>query len=175
MPLFSRPLIVCDTETTGFPGQAHAYVVELGFVVLDVEGNVSSTYETLVNPGVPYHPNMYHALNVNGIPWGAIESAPYAHVVANTLNPWFASFPHFAVAFPTHFDQAMCDGMGLHALAWHAEACVKKAAGKGTLEFIARKYGALGKEERQLHRALADARITSRIAVELAKAGKLVV
>lgn len=170
MPLFSKPLVVVDTETTGFGGE-HAHLIEVGLVVLDTDGVERHHYTSLVRVDY-YHEHMAFALEVNKIPWGSIQQAPTAAAVAAGLNPWLASFDHVAIAFPTHFDKRFCEKAGFTEFKW-TSACIKSAAGSGKLIEVAQALGVA--HGPQPHRALGDARLEADVARALARQGRLVV
>lgn len=169
MTLFERPLVVVDCETTGFSGQSWCCLIELGFVLLDVEGKELAAWESLVRPKVDYDPRMEHALRVNGIPWDEkLLSAPLAASIASTLLPWLSTLDHEAVAFPTPFDARVLRDAGVGG--WRWGRCLKQRAGKGSLEDVADRLDVPAGAKR--HRALADARLAGRVAVALARRGE---
>ena len=65
MSLFRRSLVVLDTETTGFPAQDWAQVIELAGVMLDEEGEEIGAFERLIFCKPP--PAADKALSINGI------------------------------------------------------------------------------------------------------------
>ena len=50
--LFSTPMLVLDTETTGFPDAPWSRVVEFAAVMVGCDGSIGSTFESLVRPEI---------------------------------------------------------------------------------------------------------------------------
>jgi DNA polymerase III epsilon subunit-like protein len=65
------PILVIDFETTGFSSEAK--IVEVGLVLLDNDMEVSSTFRSLIDPGIPIP---QEATNVHGISDGDVRGAP---------------------------------------------------------------------------------------------------
>ena len=186
MPLFRSPLIVLDTETTGFPKHPWAGVCELGAVFLDEEGQEMSSFSALCRPPV-LDDRALPALAINHITMEEILAAEPSDEVAE-------DFRHFAngsyvTSFNVGFDRQMCERMGikppwirgwascimLRATAIMDEAGALPRWDDGSpkwakLEEAAAYFGV--QVQGDAHRALTDARTAARIAIEIRRAGR---
>ena len=61
MTLLASRLVVLDTETSGFQGQAWARILEVGAVLLDLDGVEVDTFASLVRPDVLDEPEHGHS------------------------------------------------------------------------------------------------------------------
>ena len=59
----SLPIAVIDTETTGKYWTAHDRICEIGIVLLSPDGEILTTYETLVNPNRDLGPTHIHGID----------------------------------------------------------------------------------------------------------------
>lgn len=119
MSLFRSPIIVLDTETTGFPSHRWAQVIEIGAVQLDGDGEVVGTFSSLVHGVLDARADK--ALEVNGITREEVASAPSAAVVIGGFLSWARpdrpTTPVFVTSFNVDFDRPMAERMGLQ-LRW---------------------------------------------------------
>ncbi|HLD90214.1 MAG TPA: 3'-5' exonuclease [Patescibacteria group bacterium] len=112
--LFDAFTVVVDTETTGFPGQDWARVVELGAVLLDFYGHEVACMSTLVRPDI-LDERADQALAVNGITRAMLEHAPPesgAKVLFESLLRRAAG-PIIVTAFSVAFDAPMMVRTGI--------------------------------------------------------------
>ena len=123
MPLLSRPLVVLDTETTGFPEAAWSRVVELAAVRLDTDGSEVDTFAALVRPEI-FDARAAGAVRVNGITSEMVADAPLAGEVAESFRVWLGTAA--ATSFNVAFDRPMVERMGLDKLTW--ASCIMERA-----------------------------------------------
>ena len=181
MGLFRTPIVVLDTETTGFPNDPEASVWDIGAVLLDVDGVEVAHFEAMGRPQV-LHERMDEALAIGGMTREQLsERPPIADAIA-ALHAWLAELPVEAklTAFNIAFDKPMLARAGLVTdRVWAPcvmEACKPIMGDAGCLPWY-RKYNdwkmprlseaaTFFKVEQQLpaHRALADARTAGLIA-----------
>lgn len=186
MSLFRNPLIVIDTETTGFPDDPEASVWDLGAVLLDRGGVEVAHFEAMGCPPV-LHERMDEALRIGGMTRDQLAAhPPIAQAIAG-LNVWLCELPVEArlTAFNIAFDKPMLLRAGLVTdRAWAPcimEACKPVMGDAGYLPWY-HKYNdwkmprlseaaPFFKVEQQLpaHRALADARTAGLIAGALVR------
>lgn len=76
----SKGFAVIDVETTGFSAQKYDRIVEIGIVLLDSQGELESTYCTLVNPNRDVGPT-----HVHGITAKEVFDAPQFDEIAEDL------------------------------------------------------------------------------------------
>lgn len=113
--IFRSPIIVLDTETTGFPSMGWAHVIELGAVLLDCDGAELGHFTQVVNPPV-LDGRADKALSINGIPREEILAAPNTQTVNSRFLTWAAGATAvlpFVTAFNVDFDRPMVWRMGL--------------------------------------------------------------
>jgi DNA polymerase III epsilon subunit-like protein len=174
-------LAILDTETTGFPKDDWARVIEIGVILLR-KGEVVDFYTSLVRPDIlDYRADK--ALEINQISVSEIKSARSTSEVAADFLAWckWHDSPTFT-SYNVAFDRPMMERMGVQ-LNW-GECLMERAmavmgpAGKlksrkgswcwpsltQAAEFF--KIPPEGKEW-QAHRALADACTATRIAIAL--------
>lgn len=187
--LFPASLIVVDTETTGFPEAPWSRVVELAAVQIDVDGNLTRTFETLVRPEIFDH-RAAGAVKVHGLTRELVAEAPLAGEAAAAFSAWMASTgAGYVTAFNTAFDMPMLDRMGLDGLYWAGCAMMRSMDIMGpagalrdadpshprfvegrpwlwpSLKDAAAFFGVLPQEP--AHRALADAKTAALVVVEI--------
>lgn len=78
--MMSKGFAVIDVETTGFSAQKYDRIVEIGIVLLDSQGELESTYCTLVNPNRDVGPT-----HVHGITAKEVFDAPQFDEIAEDL------------------------------------------------------------------------------------------
>lgn len=118
MPLFPRPLVVLDTETTGFPEAPWSRVLELAAVLLSPDGEVLDTFESFVRPEI-HDDRGAGAERVHGITAAMVAEAPLAGPVADAFRAWGRAKGAAAVtSFNADFDRPMVERMGLDRLPW---------------------------------------------------------
>lgn len=186
MSLFTRPLLVIDTETTGFLDDPDCQPWEIGAVLLDVEGCEVSTFSAVGCPAV-LKPSMAKALSIGGISEDELRTAPPMVDVASAFIAWIPDVDANATAFNVAFDKPMLSRLGIGYERW--APCVMERA-----KFIMGKAGALPwfnryndwkmpklseaaaffgvPQQEPAHRALADARTAALIAAELQRRAK---
>lgn len=111
--LFNFPLVVLDTETTGFPEQAWSRVVEVAAVRLDVYGQEESTFAELVRPEIHDY-RAAGAEGVHGLTRKALADARLAGEVGADLFDWLDGAK--CTAFNVAFDAPMLARMGVEIL-----------------------------------------------------------
>ena len=63
----SNLIAVLDVETTGLNPQRHDRIVEIGIVVIDLNGSVCLEYDTLVNPDRDLGPTHVHQISAGEV------------------------------------------------------------------------------------------------------------
>lgn len=134
MQLFKSALVVCDVETSGLLNQRWASVVELGGVILDVEGEEVDTFHTIVRPVHPLPSTgreaaeVDKALSFSGITRAQIETAPAADTVHGMWSSWVDEFEvRYFTSYNEAFDRPMMeDRLGLRKMLW--APCIMEAA-----------------------------------------------
>lgn len=174
MSLLSAPLVVLDTETTGFPSKDWSRVIELGAVLLDVDGKEVSSWSSLVKPDV-LDERADGALAVNHITREMLDGHPDTGSAAMSFLAWLSSHGLPKVtAFNVGFDRPMLEKMGLQ-VEWGP--CVMLAAHKVMGSYNWPKLSAAAEHfnvpvEGDAHRALTDARTAARIVVAIQSKAK---
>ena len=112
--LFDAFTVVIDTETTGFPGQDWARVVELGVVLLDPYGHEVACMSTLVRPDI-LDERADQALAVNGVTRAMLEHAPPESGAKALFEALLnrARGPIIVTAFNVAFDAPMMARTGI--------------------------------------------------------------
>lgn len=168
--LFKSPIIVVDTETTGFPGSEWAEVIEIGAVVIDRDGDERDTFECLIHP-VVMDWRIDAALKVNHLTRDMLTRMGLPPDEARALfGKWVREMgTPFITAYNVPFDRAMLDrGQYAEGLRWCT--CIQRASrdymGMSLkLGEVAEWFGADIAEP--AHRALSDARTAARVMVAL--------
>ena len=182
MKLFKEPVVILDTETTGFHRQAE--LVELGAVCLDEWGRERSSFSALIKPKVLDDWRVRKALQVSKISPKSLLEADDLDTIRPLFLDWIESIPGSnppkCIAFNTKFDKRILDSSGIH-VSWGY--CLLQM----TKEFMAAKnYVVRGKNgqpkspslkdaciflgieyPQNAHRALEDARVTSLVATKI--------
>lgn len=119
-PVFQAPVLVIDTETTGFATFPWSRVVELAAVLLDEQGELAGTFAALVRPEI--HDNRSDGVcKIHGLTKEALKDAPLAGDVAETFRLWKNEKCDLTVrctSYNREFDQPMVERMGLTDLNW---------------------------------------------------------
>lgn len=173
--LFKSPIIVVDTETTGFPGSEWAEVIEIGAVVIDRDGSERDTFECLIHP-VVMDWRIDAALKVNHLTRDMLTRMGLPPDEARALfGKWVREMgTPFITAYNVPFDRAMLDrGQYAEGLRWCT--CIQKASRDYLgvslrLGGVAERFGVAVAEP--AHRALSDARTAARVMVALRRAEK---
>lgn len=175
MRLFRAPVLVADTETTGWPGQEWARVVELGAVLLDEQGVERGAFGSLVRPDI-LDGRAEPALAVNKIPRAELRGAPLPAFVVESFRAWHRKLDvwnPWTTTYNLGFDKPFFERMGLDGLRF--APCImlrarKAMRGEGTEPSATRKGGTHGPGLARAsvhfgipandgaHRAVADAR-----------------
>ena len=112
MSLLRAPLCVIDTETSGFASNRLASVIDVGAVLLDVDGNEIAHFSTLVQP-IAWGDWAAEATRINHITYDMVHGAPKPATVARDFEAWLAE--HGCVwitSYSTAFDRPMLHRMG---------------------------------------------------------------
>lgn len=170
MRIFSQPLVVLDTETTGIFGRDEwAQVIELGAVALDEEGVEVGRFASFVQPTV-LDERANEALAVNHITPAMLEGAPDALMVGLRFVQFMGQYgARFVTAYNVAFDKQGAEQMGME-LQW--ASCVMERAKADMrvsrwlkLAKAAEHYGVPVVGE--AHRAETDARTAAGVAVAI--------
>lgn len=187
--LFRRPLIVVDTETTGFLDDPEAQPWEIGAVLLHRSGAELSTFSAIGCPAA-LHDRMLPALRIGGVTMDYLRDQPPMSEIVIDFQAWLAERSKEATesrawtAFNIAFDRPMLTRIGVQVETW--APCimerVKPIMGNaGALPWFDKyndwKMPKLSEaaaffnvpQQEPAHRALADARTAALIAVELVK------
>ena len=184
MKLFSDPIIIIDTETTGFFHEAE--VIEIGAVCIDEWGRERTTFSSLIKPN-KLDRRATQALKINNIDPQALQTAPSPQTIADCFAQWAERIPTrngpvMCTAFNVAFDKRMLEKMGIH-LRWGD--CIRtltnnlmKRTGQQPTN-VKGKAKAPSLEEacsffsipypHNSHRALIDAKVSAKVAIEAIK------
>jgi len=168
MRLFSQPLIVLDTETTGLFGKhPWAEVIELGAVALDETGAEVGRFASFVKPNV-LDERADKALEINQITPAMLADAPDPLTVSLRFIRFMGEHnARFVTAFNVAFDKQGMEQMGFEDLRWASCVMEKAMADMGLrrwpkLSVAAEHYGVPVVGE--AHRAETDARTAAGVA-----------
>lgn len=165
------PVIVLDTESTGFVGVPKSSVVEVGAVSMSDTGKMLGTFSALVRPTFPLGPWSEPAMAVHKLDPKLLSSAAPPEKVWSSLLSWMSlhSPVHQVLAFNLPFDRGIMVKTFPPAehLPWGP--CIMRSASEHirqnrasiSLEAAAQALGLQRGEES--HRALSDALLASRI------------
>ncbi|MGH7741526.1 MAG: 3'-5' exonuclease [Candidatus Eiseniibacteriota bacterium] len=167
--LSGRRVMVLDTETTGFdPADGHE-LVEVASVMVENQA-IAEEWSSLIRPARPIPPG---ATAVHGITDAMTASAPEAASVAAQLRARCAdlALAFHNAEFDLPFLRALLRGAGQPPLVAPVVDTLGLArglfgSGGNSLAPLARR---LGLAPESAHRALADARTSARVLIELAK------
>lgn len=182
MSLFSAPILVVDTETTGFPTQPWAAVVDLAAVRVEPDGTLGPSFSCLIRPEV-LDGRCTEALRISGLTPEQLIEGGVAPVYARQLwERWVkqeAQTP-FLTAYNVAFDRPMLAKMGIEGR-WCScimERATEVMGAAGVLQqwpsgayrwpklVDAAAFFGVAVEE-PAHRALADATTAARVLVAL--------
>lgn len=109
MSVLTRPVIVLDTETTGLPRDHAARPWQLAAVLLDLDGQEISSFESDMLPDpFPDTPPVREALRFLGVERSTIEAAPPSSVVLPKFARWWREAGHPRItSFNVEFDREM--------------------------------------------------------------------
>lgn len=88
---FSAPLIVLDTETTGFPSDRWSRVIEIAAVRLDEYGEIVNSFSRVVRPDI-LDGRADKALEINRISREEIAAADPTEQVAEAFEAWAGDY-----------------------------------------------------------------------------------
>ncbi len=183
MNLFSAPIIVLDTETTGLPHHDWAAVVDLAGVVVERDGSIRpGSFSCLIRPEV-LDERVLDAQKVHGLtPEILIREGIAPVYAADAWRRWCQQQDTpFLTSFNTAFDRKMVEKMGIREGVWCS--CIMQAASDAIgrergvqpyrngkypwvkLEVAATFYGI--EQAQPAHRALSDALTAARVMVEI--------
>jgi len=175
LKLFSSPIIVWDTETTGLPRDSWADVVDLGAVLVDTSGEIIDQFECLILPEV-LDERANFALSISGITPELLRAEGLTVQGAlERVDLWIAGLPQgmtFHTSFNIAFDRPMMRRMGLEYPAWASCIMLKAQDAMGVskwpkLKEAAPFFGVV--QEEPAHRALADAKTAAKIMIAIQK------
>ena len=183
MSLFRTPVLVIDTETTGFPKQPYARIWDLGAVLLSIDGQTLDMFQQVVIPD-PLDDRGNDALRIGGVTqeWIRENGIPESAAV----EAWTAFLsrigPARCTAFNVAFDRPMLNRCGFGtALNWGPCAMMLAMEEMGPAGALPRfdsgdykfpklseaaNYYAIDQEE-PAHRALADAKTAAAILLKI--------
>jgi len=170
-------VVVVDIETSGFPGQAGAAIIELGGVMISETGDVVAVFSSLVRGDAV-------GKGPHGIEVEMLQSAPEPWAVLGAWRDWLDMSPEPAgvYAYGQSFDASFLPD----DVPWAESPCLRRAAhgamrAQGALPLDKRgrkKTPNLGEAARHhgihsgvVHRALPDALLAGRLLVALRKRG----
>ena len=186
MSLFTRPLLVIDTETTGLLRDPDAQPWEIAAVLLDVDGQEVDRIEAIGRPAL-WRDDMARIVAMGGQDVAELLAMPPLADGLPELLDWMSTAAGRGArptAFNIAFDQPMLARIGLELPGWPWAPCIMERAKKpmseaGVLPWF-RKYNdyklpSLSEaasfyqvpQQQPAHRALADARTAGLIAVAL--------
>lgn len=175
-------LVVLDTETTGFPRDSWSRVIELGAVLLDLDGRECDSWSTLVLPDI-LDERAAGALAANHITPEMLAGSPNTESAILGFQAWLnRTGARYVTSFNVKFDLPMVERMGLH-LQW--AGCVMERAMEVMGPAGALPEGRYGgwkwpklseaaeffsvRVDGDAHRALTDARTAAGVVVEILK------
>jgi DNA polymerase III epsilon subunit-like protein len=163
--MFKSPIVVIDTETTGFLGHDWARVIELGAVLIDTDGQEVGCFESLVRPDI-LDERAAGALAVNHIDPASLADAPTTAEVTALFREWCGD--NWTTAYNVGFDRSFIERMGIYDLRW--ATCImlrsKQVLGRQMkLSAVAEHFQVpvIG----DAHRALTDARTAAGVMVAI--------
>lgn len=185
MSLFQHNVVVLDTETNGLLDAPWAGIVEIGAVLLDVDGHQIDCWQMLVIPEV-LDGRCAEAFAINGLTASEIEAEGVQPMVALRLfNAWLKDKGRpWLAAYGLDFDRGMLARMGLRGHQWMP--CIQATA-KEAMEAVGQRpwlgrrwphprlteaahfYGVVPEEPS--HRALSDAATAAKVLVEIRHRG----
>lgn len=181
--IFTRPLIVLDTETTGLLEDPDAMPWEIGAVLLNTDGNEVDSFSGAGRPSVFERRHREIVRSISGVDPEVVAALPTSiSRVADEFLRWLQHcdlingvFPVECAAFNVGFDSLMLARIGARITDWQPCLMLRAKEEMGPnlgepgsrLQRAAAFYGV--PQQEPAHRALADARTAGLIAVEMAK------
>lgn len=188
MDILRSPIVVLDTETTGFVADPDAAPWEIGAVYINTLGLEQSSFSAVMRPAV-LDARMVQALSIGGVTLAEVETFPPTAEVLVTFAEWLDSCaesygPAKITAFNVAFDRPMMERIGADILSHEWAPCIMEAAKRamgpeGALPWMRRfndwKMPKLSEaaafygvpQQEPAHRALADARTAALIMVQI--------
>jgi len=179
--LLDAPLLVVDTETTGFPGQPWCRCVEIGAVLLEEHGAVMATWSSLLRPDV-LDERADRALSVNRLTRSQLLAAPPTPEVVERFQTWLDRWGRpGTTSYNVAFDRKIIEALGVE-LPW--APCIMRTAarwfkgrghaGGGKYPKLAECLSEMGipQDPDGAHRALYDAHCAAQVALYLLRQGE---
>lgn len=175
MTLFRSPLVVLDTETTGLM-DAWVRIVEIGAVLLDVDGAEVDAFSTLVLPDV-LDDRASRALEINHLTREMLADAPDTMQALALFRDWMrAHGGPYVTAYNVAFDRTHMERAGARELRWANCVMLRAREPMGhpgtyhgpSLKNAASHFGV--PQQEPAHHALADARTAALVACAIRRA-----
>ena len=105
-PILRSPVVVFDTETTGFTKDPDARAWEIAAVLIDRDGTELGSFSAVMRPPV-WTRDADAALKIGGVARAEVEAFPPHEEALADLRAWLATIPPDAVytAFNVDFDR----------------------------------------------------------------------
>ena len=117
MTIFRSPILVLDVESTGLLSDPLARPIDLGAVVLDVDGTEIASFSTLIRP-TTWGDGAEKSAKIHGITFDMVKDAPKPAEVCADFRTWREVHGvTWATAFNVAFDRPMTERMGI-SLRW---------------------------------------------------------
>ena len=112
-------IAVLDTETTGFPSNSLASVIDVGGVIIDLsDGSEVSRFDSLVSP-LAWGEWAKPATAIHGLTYDAVKGAPRSSSVAAALVSWLGEHDcWWWTSYNVDFDRPMLRRMGFVTGRW---------------------------------------------------------
>ena len=130
--LLRSPIVVLDTETTGFTADPDAAPWEIGAVLVNTLGLEESSFSAVMRPSV-LDPRMVKALSIGGVTLAEVETFPPTAEVLITFAEWLDSCnadygPAKITAFNVAFDRPMLERIGADVKGQDWAPCIMETA-----------------------------------------------
>ena len=106
MKIFKEPIVVLDTETTGFHKEAE--VIEIGAVCLDEWGRERTSFAALIQPKVTDDWRVEKALSISNITVERLQRCSPLEEIRPQFISWIEAIPSRSpvkcIAFNTKFE-----------------------------------------------------------------------
>lgn len=158
------PIVVIDTETTGIQHTPWTRVIEFAAVMV-AEGEIVSTFHSMVWPDMFNRERSKHAMAANGIAIDEFRAAPKVGEVDQKFRQWWLEHGNPpCTAWPIAFEDAVLSMSGFAPFHWGP--CIKTAfkavyGGNPSPHAAAERLGVT--PEFPVHRALPDARTEAKV------------
>jgi len=162
-PMSDLRFAILDFETTGISPRSHR-IIEIGLVHLDMGGEVTGRWETLLNPGRDLGPQRIHGIRAADV----LRAPTFADVASELLDLLQGRVlaAHNA-SFDVRFLVAELERLGISPpVQWPEALCTMRLAREllpGTRRSLADCCAAFDIELREAHRALDDAMATAQL------------